>query len=104
MSAACRCEQCGFGFRPKRPHARFCSQECRRQGWIEREVLAGLERVQTGSRRLSRDGHGTRVYLTAEEIALVGRAIQALAPAPTSRLAQFLAKLHRASDRISGVE
>jgi len=40
------CKQCGCGFSPKRPHAEYDSEECRYQGWIEKQVEAAQPPVQ----------------------------------------------------------
>lgn len=44
------CKQCGRSFEPKRPHQIYDTEECRYQGWIEKEVLA----AQAGDQRVEK--------------------------------------------------
>jgi hypothetical protein len=99
------CPQCEREFTPKRPHAVVCSDPCRYQHWVEQAVEAGRQRVKDGSgsglRRASRDGKGTRVYLTFGEIdhleQMRGRAQLPKTPAGE----RLLAKFARAHERIA---
>lgn len=61
------CRHCRKPFEPKRPHARFCSDACRAADWRQRVSEGSGERV----RRPSRNGHGTRLYVTPIQIALL---------------------------------
>jgi hypothetical protein len=47
MTAETRtCPQCGRKFTPKRPHHEYDSEECRYQGWIEKQINAAQAPVQ----------------------------------------------------------
>jgi hypothetical protein len=62
------CEQCGNSFTPKAPHQRFDTPECRYQHCIEKSAQEANQRVEEGVRRPTRDGNGTKVYLTLSEV------------------------------------
>lgn len=65
------CWHCEEHFEQKRPHARYCSDECRYEAWVKRQKNSRetpAQRVEPQTRRKSRDGKGAKVYLTPEEI------------------------------------
>ena len=59
--------RCGHLFEPTRSWQRFCSQECRWQKWIADQIERRITRssaVSGAIRRPSRNGKGTRIYVT----------------------------------------
>lgn len=67
----CANRYCPHRFMPRRKHHRFCTPECRKQDWIRRNALRGGKAGRTrssGHRRASKDGKGTRFYVTAREL------------------------------------
>lgn len=74
MTRRLACEHCGRSFEAKRSHARFCSDSCRAAHWAKNRKNARErpgERVVEASRRPSRDGRGTKVYLTPYQLGTV---------------------------------
>ena len=67
-----RCRNCGKQLLGKRPDARFCDSTCRSEAWrATHPPTNGAEPFRTASvqpRRVSRDGRGTHIYFTPEEI------------------------------------
>jgi hypothetical protein len=45
MSYQHRCQQCDREFETRRPDARYCSDACKYQGWVEEQVQAGAQPV-----------------------------------------------------------
>ena len=66
------CEECGKGFYTKQKNARFCRDKCRFRAWDREHPREPAKQPYNGSaggkRRASRDGKGTRVYLTPDEL------------------------------------
>jgi endogenous inhibitor of DNA gyrase (YacG/DUF329 family) len=97
------CERCGARFEGKRADARFCSEKCRLDHWLAEHPEAPRsrsERLSQHPRRRSRDGNGTRLYLSPLEVAYL---IDVLVDYPDTRdapLQGVLAKLAKAHDRI----
>lgn len=95
------CEQCGNSFMPKAPHQRFDYEECRYQHCVEKSVQEANQRVEEGARRASRDGKGTKVYLTFGELVHLqgARNFQKVASTPLGD--RLDAKLDRAIERVA---
>jgi hypothetical protein len=75
-----QCEECGSPFQARRRKARFCSAKCRKRAWVRSAADSSEEageRVLTGTRRPTRDGQGTRLYVTAEEIGVIRGSLDA---------------------------
>jgi hypothetical protein len=105
------CEECGAPLTIQRKRARFCRDSCRTR-WHNkqpsapgspRKRLTAAREPENGLRRKSKDGLGTRVYLTETEIVLMSRAaerLQRFGFRDTPEVARLRAKLARAANRI----
>lgn len=91
---SCACG-CGDSLAGMRTDALYRSEACRKRH--ERSESADKART----RRPSRNGLGVRLYITADELVLLGRALDRLGLMPTPRGDRFKAKLLRAADRIA---
>ena len=101
----CANQRCGNTFTPHRPHQRFCGSACRFEAWWATKRENGREkpgqRVVEGARRRSRDGLGTKVYLTFAEIVHFQQ-LRDRADLPATPAGQRLdLKLARAAERIN---
>lgn len=100
----CAYVKCFETFIPKRPHQRFCCRDHRYAQWELRKERwdrqRGGQRVERPPRRPSRDGKGTKVYLTFGELVHLQQARGRLEPIPTPAGARLDAKLERACERI----
>jgi|SRR6478609_10325537 len=76
MTSERTCDQCGKHLISKRRGARFCDSDCR-NAWHNKQPpesdatskrLEGVRGPERVPRRASRDGLGTKVYLTPEDI------------------------------------
>lgn len=89
------CEDCGKGFWTKNAQARFCSDTCRYLAWDREHPRTPVKQPYNGSaggkRRASRDGKGTRLYLTPDE--LMALALGSIRPS-------LLKKADRAVERV----
>lgn len=79
MAGSC-CLWCGKKLSPeRRKDARYCNSSCRAEASRVRKTQASgtkaLRGATGGSRRASRDGRGTRIYVTGREIDLLERAL-----------------------------
>jgi hypothetical protein len=100
-----RCERCGCAFYAKRPHARYCSADCRKAAWDQRRGNARQEpgeRVLRPARRCSRDGIGTRLYVTPLDIDVLQQGLEALGAylGEFSEADDLKRKLDRAAGRV----
>lgn len=111
------CSWCGTDLTPeRREDARYCNSSCRAKASRARKPLSGgteaLRGAKNGSRRASRNGSGTRIYLTGREIDLLERALtkqtyvmQAATDAPPPNVSESVVrlrgKLGRAAERTS---
>lgn len=101
------CKECGRQLIAHRKDAQFCGVNCKNR-WHNKHPsghgtthkrLDGASGPAGRSRRRSRDGLGTRVYLTAEEIAQLRPLVAQHLPWPFWP-AQLAPKLERAAERI----
>lgn len=75
------CDECGKQLVTQRKGARFCDKDCsnawhnkeRRGSTATDKDLTPARSSENGRRRPSRDGHGTRIYLTSEEAVFLAR-------------------------------
>lgn len=93
MKRVCACG-CGADLSLSRADAVYASPACRMR--VQRADSAHKERT----RLPSREGKGTRLYVTHEELRLLRSALWRLDLPPSARLNRFQTKLNRAQWRI----
>lgn len=105
------CEECGRQMVTQRRGARFCGPKCKNAWHNKRAAVADpahkrLEAPSTpenGPRRASRDGSGTKLYLTEADLRLIDEALYFLGPLPESAK-PLQNKLDRALQRVGRKE
>jgi len=90
----CACK-CGASLDGMRADALYANEACRKR----HERASSADKART--RRPSRNGKGARLYITADELVLVGLALDRLGLPPTSAGNRFKEKLLRTADRIA---
>jgi hypothetical protein len=101
------CASCSGTFFSKRSHARYCSDKCRHDAWVksqENGSEGGSQRVSRSARRPSRNGYGTRIYLTESELNFLARAVVAYEPAGGPALDRLVNKFLHAGNRLNRKE
>lgn len=61
------CLDCGASLAGRRRGTRFCDATCRSRYWKRGHTRKPARNVSARPRRPSRDGNGTRIYVTAED-------------------------------------
>lgn len=99
------CDYCGTSLEGRRRQARYCNSTCRAEACKRRKAGLSptrssngkkpLQTVGTKPRRPSKDGRGTRIYFTPEEI----RAVRFPFSASLRHLDSAMEKLKRAEGR-----
>lgn len=85
---------CGASLAGMRSDAVYASEACEKRHKRRGSTDKGP------TRRPSRDGQGTRLYIVPDELVLVGRALDRLGLPKTAPCERFKAKLLRAAERL----